>query len=69
MQGDVYAFILSVDVKAEFCLPFVGIFKIFEMDKNNINLFELLYDDIIAMKKRDLVDQIKKRKGKVVKTL
>ena len=36
------------------------------MDKNNYNLFELSYDDINAMKKRDVVDQIEKMKGKVV---
>ena len=36
------------------------------MDKNNYNLFELSYDDINAMKKRDVVDQIDKMKGKVV---
>ena len=41
-------------------------FKTFEMDKNDINLFELSYDDITAMEKRDLVDQIEKMKGKVV---
>ena len=35
------------------------------MDKN-INLLELAYDDINAMEKRDLVDQIKKMKGKVI---
>ena len=35
------------------------------MDKSNINLFELTYD-INAMKKRDLVDQIEKMKGKVI---
>ena len=35
------------------------------MDKSNINLFELMYD-INAMKKRDLVDQIEKMKGKVI---
>ena len=57
---------LSVDVKAEFYLPFVDIFKSFEMDNNNISLFELSCDDINAMKKRDLVDQIEKMKGKVV---
>ena len=44
-------FILSVNAKAEFCLPFVIIFKTFEVDKNNIRFFELLYDYIIAMKK------------------
>ena len=36
------------------------------MDKNNINLFELSYDDINTMKNWDLVDQIEKMKGKVV---
>ena len=35
------------------------------MDKN-INLLELACDDINAMEKRDLVDQIKKTKGKVI---
>ena len=53
-------FTLSVDVKAEFCLPFVGILKTFEIDENNINLFELSYDEIHVMKKQDLVDQIEK---------
>ena len=43
---------LSVDVKAEFCLPFVDIFKSFEMDYNDISLFELSCDDINAMKKK-----------------
>ena len=36
------------------------------MDKNDINLFELSYDDINAMKKRDLVNQIEKMRGKVI---
>ena len=36
------------------------------IDKNDINLFELSYDDLNALKKRDLVDQTKKMKGKVV---
>ena len=51
--------------KAEFCLPLVEILKTFEMDKSNLNSFELLYDDINAMKKRDLVGQIEKIKSKV----
>ena len=42
------------------------IFKIFEMNKSNINSFELSYDNIHAMKKQDLVDQIKKMNGKIV---
>ena len=42
------------------------VLKTFEMDKNNYNLFELSYDDMNAMKKRDVVDQIEKMKGKVV---
>ena len=36
------------------------------MDKNDINLFELSYDNINAMKKRDFVDQIEKMRGKVI---
>ena len=36
------------------------------MDKNNYNLFELSYDDINAVRKRHVVDQIEKMKGKVV---
>ena len=44
----------------------MDILKTFEMDKNHINLFELLYDDVNSIKKGDLVDQIEKLKGKVV---
>ena len=44
----------------------MDILKTFEMDKNHINLFELLYDDVNSIKKEDLVDQIEKLKGKVV---
>ena len=44
----------------------MDIFKTFEMDKNNTNLFELSYDDINAIKKRDLADQIEKMRVKVV---
>ena len=36
------------------------------MDKNDINLFELSYDDMNGMKERDLVDQIEKMKEVVV---
>ena len=43
----------------------MDILKTFEMDKNHINLFELLYDDVNSIKKGDLVDQIEKLKGKV----
>ena len=41
-------------------------FETFDMDKNDINLFELSYDNINAMKKRDFVDQIEKMRGKVI---
>ena len=36
------------------------------MHKNDVSLFELSYNDINAMKKRDLIYQIEKMKGKVV---
>ena len=44
----------------------MGILKTFEIDENNVNLFELSYDDIHVIEKRDLVNQIEKMKGKVV---
>lgn len=36
------------------------------MDKNDIKLSELSYDEINAMKKRDLVNQIEKRRGNLI---
>ena len=43
--------ILIVDVKFEFCLPLRTFFKTFEINKN-INLLELSYDEVNAMKKK-----------------
>ena len=45
--------ILFVDVKFEFCLPLWTFFKTFDMNKN-INLLELSYDEVNAMKKKRL---------------
>lgn len=36
------------------------------MDKNDVKLSELSYDEINAMKIRDLVNQIEKRRGKLI---
>ena len=35
-------------------------------NKNDVNLLEIPYDDINSMRKKDLVEQIEKMKGKVI---
>ena len=36
------------------------------MNGNDVNLLEMSYDDINSMRKKDLVEQIAKMKGKVI---
>ena len=36
------------------------------MNRNYINLVKMSYDDINSMRKKDLVEQIEKMKGKVI---
>ena len=36
------------------------------MNGNDVNLLEMAYDDINSMRKKDLVEQIAKMKGKVI---
>ena len=36
------------------------------MNGNDVNLLEMSYNDIDSMRKKDLVDQIEKMKGKVI---
>ena len=37
-----------------------------KMNGNDVNLLEMSYDDINSMRKKDLVEQIEKMKGKVI---
>ena len=36
------------------------------MNGNDVNLLEMSYNDINSMRKKDLVEQIEKMKGKVI---
>ena len=36
------------------------------MNGNDVSLLEMSYDDINSMRKKDLVEQIEKMKGKVI---